>query len=510
METELAPIDSRYRIVIGLSIIVHTIWFLGGTAIYQPDAGSYVLSAMTLREGLEAFANSISTNRVPGYSLFAGLIFWPAGNMGMTVLMLVQHALLVLGSALVVSIGDEYDKSGRIGFVTGLLSCFSFQLFGYSHQPMSEVPYTVLLTAGTLLTVRYLKTDRAVLLFVAVAIFSIAALFRPTAKILPWVLIAITLIRGFWPGFGWPERSSSNTSRAVQRAALGVLIASLLMGTWATYNFQKSGNFALTGTFGLNMYSNTIEYGGFMDSESAAQQKIQKSFELGKAKRLDRGIPTDPNSTWRQHIPAMTHYMAATGADSWAADKLLLEAAVDAITAHPDAYIRHVALTIIRDMIYVDDTYRALPGLQANEPTPWWAAAALPAENWDAIKKNVQASIHPRGYIETDPVISHDAGLMTPAVGLMASLYHSFIMKWYIHGLVFAAGMLILVWRAGYQRDPVAWVLVAFFAFQIVMTSLVVPGSARYRMPGDLVFCVIYAIPLAALWLFIENAVRRR
>ena len=180
METELAPIDSRYRIVIGLSIIVHTIWFLGGTAIYQPDAGSYVLSAMTLREGLEAFANSIRTNRVPGYSLFAGLIFWPAGNMGMTVLMLVQHALLVLGSALVVSIGDEYDKSGRVGLVAGLLSCFSFQLFGYAHQPMSEVPYTVLLTAGTLLTVRYLKTDRAVLLFVAVAIFSIAALFRPT------------------------------------------------------------------------------------------------------------------------------------------------------------------------------------------------------------------------------------------------------------------------------------------------------------------------------------------
>ncbi|MDC1213971.1 hypothetical protein N8000_05800 [Rhodospirillales bacterium] len=493
-------VQKRYLIILLFSAFMHVLWILGSSPIYQPDAGNYALSAMLLQNGWDVFATSIGSNRVPGYSLFMGAIVWPFGKHGMLVLLIVQHALLVWGSVLVVKISDELNPDGILGFVAGIISCFCFQLYGYANQPMSEVPYAFLLTSGVFFAARYLKTDNGIKLFYAVACFSIATLFRPAAKILPWLLMGIVVLRAIWPRFLYSEHRVVRGIHTFQRFIIGSLVACSILSPWAVYNFVSNGHFSLTGTLGLNLYSNTIEYGGFWDEESKDFNRIRDAYPVGREKRLADNIPTDGAATWRQHMSAMGHFIAAEDMSMWNADQVFVNAAVDAIKAHPDLYIRHVFRTIVQSMIYTDLTFLALPGFDENAPRPLIFNYSKDLDNWLSPMTVTKEIIDSFGFEVSNPIRFYEPTIVTPVIGVLSNLYAGLSLRWIIGFSIFVCGLVICLWQAFASRSPISWLLLAFFGFQVVITAMVVPGSARYRMPGDLVFSIILALPFVFTW----------
>lgn len=493
-------LQKRSMIVLLLSTFMHVIWILGSSPIYQPDAGNYALSAMLLQNGWDVFAASIGSNRVPGYSLFMGVIVWPFGQQGMLVLLIVQHALLVWGSLLVVKIGDELSPDGMLGFVAGIISCFCFQLYGYANQPMSEVPYTFLLTSGVFFAARYLKTDDSSKLFYAIVCFSIATLFRPAAKILPWLLLGIVVIRAIWPHFLYPERHVVRGIQAFQRFIFGSLVACSILSPWAIYNFVSSGHFSLTGTLGLNLYSNTVEYGDFWDEESKDFNRIRDAYAVGREKRLADNIPTDESATWRQHMSALSHFIAAEDMSMWDADRFFVNAAVDAIKAHPDLYIRHVFRTIVQNLIYTDQTFLALPGFDEKMPRPLIFNYSKDLNNWRSPMMATRESIDSYGFVASNPIRFYEPTIVTPVIGVLSNLYAGLSLRWAVGFSFFISGVILCLWLAVTSRSSMPWLLIAFFGFQVVITAMVVPGSARYRMPGDLVFAVFLALPIVFAW----------
>lgn len=489
-------VQKRYSVVLLLSAFMHILWLLGSSPIYQPDAGNYVVSAMLLQNGWDIFAVSIGSNRVPGYSLFMAIIIWPFGEQGMLALLIVQHALLVWGSLLVIKIGDELSPEGLLGFTAGIISCFCFQLYGYANQPMSEVPYTFLLTSGVFFTARYFKTDDGIAIFYAIALFSIATLFRPAAKILPWVLLGVVVVRAIWPHFLYPERPVLRGTNALKRFTIGTLVACSILTPWAIYNFVSSGHFSLTGTLGLNLYSNTIEYGGFWDEESKDFNRIRDAYAVGREKRLADKIPTDVSATWHQHMSALDHFIAAEDISVWDADHVFVNAAVDSIKAHPDLYIRHVFRTIIQNLIYTDQAFLGLPGFDEKAPRPLIFNYSKDLNNWRSPMMATRESIVSYGFQSTNLIRFFEPTVVTPVIGVLSNLYAGLSLRWIVGFSFFVSGLTLCLWLAFTSRSSTPWLLIAFFGFQVVLTAMVVPGSARYRMPGDLVFAVILALPI--------------
>ena len=489
-------VQKRTMVVIALSTFMHVLWLLGSSPVYQPDAGNYALSAMLLQNGWDVFASSIGSNRVPGYSFFMGVIVWPFGQQGMLALLIVQHGLLVCGSLLVIKISDELSPDGILGFIAGIISCFCFQLYGYANQPMSEVPYAFLLTSGVFFTARYLKTDSGIKLFYAVACFSIATLFRQAAKILPWLLMGVVILRAVWPNFLYPERQVVRGIHAFQRFIIGSLVACSILSPWAIYNYVSNGNFSLTGTLGLNLYSNTIEYGDFWDEKSKDFNRIRDAYPVGRKKRLADNIFTNESATWRQHMSAMGHFIAAEDISMWDADQVFVNAAVDAIKAHPDLYIRHVFRTIVQNMIYTDQTFLALPGFDENAPRPLIFNYSKDLNNWRSPMTVTKEIIDSFGFEASNPILFYEPTIVTPLIGVLSNLYAGMSLRWVVGLSFFVGGIVICLWVAVSSRSSTTLLLLAFFGFQVVLTAMVVPGSARYRMPGDLVFAVILALPI--------------
>ena len=473
-----------------LSGVVNLVVLAGGSALYFPDSANYVLSAYSM------FLDGnfhVGFARTPGYSLFLSPIVGLAGAHAMIAMMTVQHALVVLLSIGVVKIGDQLDRSKALGLVAGVLSAFSLQLAAYANLPMSEVLYAALATWGLLFALRYVRQDHVDQLIAAMVLFSAATVVRPAGQFLAFVLIGFATLRLFIPAL-LPDASpgTGNGPKRVKAVASAATVCFTIVTPWIFFNYAHYGFFGLGGNPGLNLYSNTVEYGDFQDGNSPAIADIRRQWEVSEAKSVARGETPEPLSTWRNHWASMTHYMDATGLPMWKADKVFLKAAVDAIKAHPEAYVRHVLENIYRNLVYAEPAYLYLPGLRDGEKGAGFMRYALPVSNLEGPRRNLADAVDRRGLLEVNPIRFNEPTVLTPVYGFLAFAYHSV----QLHGTrllaVFAAGFALAVWNGFRPGGMLWWVVLAYVAYLAFVPMLVVPASPRHRLPADPAIALLY------------------
>ncbi|CAA7619079.1 membrane hypothetical protein [Magnetospirillum sp. LM-5] len=483
-------------VVVAVALVTNLIGLIGGPIMYQPDSGNYLIAAAMLWQ--QGTLMGVDLNRVPGYAIFLSPILGLGGAGAMTLMATVQHGLAVATSAMIVRIGHLLDERRILGLVAGLLSAFSLQFQSYSRLPMSEIPHAFMAILGLLLVLQHLRGGRRGAILVAIAAFCLATVIRPSTQLIPWFLLGYILVRMAFPGSfarlfpNWPV--PSRRSDAVTFGA-GTALTVLLLAPWAVHNWSHQGYFGLTGSFGINFYSNTVEYGGFADEQSPALAEIKRHWEEFEAKTVAAGQPPEDVYTWRHHWASARHVMGNTGWPMWEADKLFKQAAFDAIKAHPGQYLRHIAQNIYNTLMMLEPTYNYVPGLRKGEIPPAYMEAAWSLDDMERVRAFHDRAVLSMGLIEPGTLKFGQANPVTPVYGALLTAYQSVVMYGNRLLLLLAAGGAIAVVLV--VRGRREWlVILAFLTYVVGVTAVVVPGAPRHRLPIDPVICLVYALAL--------------
>jgi len=444
-----------------------------------------------------------NASRTPGYPVFLAAIVGLGGPHAMGVMMGAQHLLAATVSIFVVKIGDELDPSRRLGFLAGVLSAFSLQFQSYASFPMTEVLFGFLCTAGLFCTLRYVNANARRMLILAALAFSTATLVRPSGQYLPLLLLALAAARLVRPP--WHYLRPARTDRAPERLRMWAplagagLVTFTVVSPWMFYNQARVGHFSLGGTFGLNLYSNTVEYGNFWDAESRATKDIQARWNEWEATRVARGEPAETQYTWRNHWPAMGHYTSATGDTIWDADTVFRQAAIDAVAAHPREYARHVLRNVFMLLYHPEPTYRYVPGVREGVEPPFPLTFAWPPEALEPHRAAIADVVAAMGHGEGNSIRFFEPTKFTIVYGWLAAAYHAVMAKggWLV--VLFVVGWILMTARS-FGANGLVWLTVlAYVAYLVFVPMLVVPWSPRHRLPADPAIAVLYALALFAI-----------
>jgi len=486
-------------VVVSVALMVNLIGLVGGPLMYQPDSGNYLVSAYMLWQH-GSFAG-VNLNRVPGYTLFLAPILGLGGAMAMPLMAGVQQCLAVATSAMIVRIGDLLDDRRVLGLVAGLLSAFSLQYQSYARLPMSEIPYGVLAVAGLWAFLVHLKSGGRKSMLVAVLLFSLATLMRPSAELLPWLIVFIALCRALLPGVWsrlFPQWPVPARRKGLVSAVFSVFVTTATLLPWCVHNLIETGYFGLTGTVGLNLYSNTVEYGGFLDENSAAIAEIKRHWDEFEAKQIAKGEPPETTYTWRNHWASMRHVMGNTGWPMWQADNLFKKAALDAIKAHPKTFARHVVKNTYITLVTTEPTYNYLAGLRQDEVPPDYIKYALSLDNMERVRAMHDGIISRGGMAPERTLRFGEANAITPVYGVLMTAYHSVVMygNRMLMLLGVGCGIALLLALRGHSE----WlVMLGFLAYVVLVPALVVPGAPRHRLPSDPAICLFYGLALVTM-----------
>ncbi len=443
----------------------------------------------------------IGQNRVPGYSVFLAIVFGIFDSDSLSALKYIQHIFMVLISLAVFRIGEELDETKLLAFVAGMLSVFMLQLQSYARIPMSEVPFSLLFIYGTWLFLRYLKKDRIVDFCFSVLLFSVATLFKATSQLVPLMMMAIPAGRLIFPNWRYLRVSGKNGQpfRQVLVICLGLFIFVSTLIPWMLFNQRTYGMFGLTGTLGLNLYSNTVQYGIFWDEDSAALKDIRKRWTEVTPEQERNGVAKAEGNHWSYHWPAISRYMAATGFKMHEADKVFLQAAVDAIVEHPFKYFVRVVDNLWGDLTYPEGTYLYLPGLKVGEDKPFYLRHMIPLENNRQVKEVIYDWMKFSNYMAPEVIKFTPENTLTSVYGALATNYHSLMARRYQIALILFIGCLAVLSKASREKGLPWLVLFSLFAYFILLVAAVVPASPRHRLPIDPIISLIYATGILAI-----------
>ncbi len=488
-------------IVACIALITNAVQVLGAPFVFYGDSWNYVMGAY------EIFRNgnftTIGNFRTPGYHFILGPIFSLTGNDAIQVMSIVQHFMAVLISLIVVLIGEELDKSRWLGLVAGVVSAFSLQIQALARIPMTEVSYVLFVFLGILLCIRYTKSAKTLTFICAVASISFATLIRPAGMVLPILFLAIPIIypplsalRGTNPQQNRVDTAGQSLLKRMGLVAAGATIVLATLLPWSWYNWKNNGYFGLVSSLGVNLYSTTIEYGNFVDPESPSFLEIRKTWDRIEASRAAKGKATDPRFSWRNHLHAFGHLREAFGGDAAKADRLMLQAALDAISKNPWAYARQVFENIRITLLYAEPAYRYVPGLRDDDQVPSYMPNAWTTTRLVPAMESLKRTAEPYAPGEENPVVWRTATVFTPVFGAMSSLYHELMMRPTMMLILtffgFACAMIVAI-----RNIDLGWlILVTYVGYAILAPLMVVPGSPRHRLPADPALTLLFAYGL--------------
>lgn len=488
------PLTAPMASVLFLALLTNGIQFAGGTAMYFGDSGGYLISAYNLFDH-----GTFTTNatRTPGYHVFLAPILGLGGKYGISLMMAVQQALMVILALVVVKIGDELDPSRALGFVAGLICAFSLQLQSYARLPMTEGLYTFICTLGLLYTLRHLRTGTLKTFLLATAIFSLAALVRPVGMYLAVAFLCLPVARMLFPSwrFIFPGRKPAGNRREHAKGLiLGAAIFTAAVLPWSFHNYNIHGFFGLVSNLGQNLYSVTIEY-GFIDENSEALKDIQARWAQMQEARRKEGKPTETKYTWRNHWPAVHAYLATTGLKLWQADKVFMRAALDAIRANPWGYLRKIISNMyLGNFQWFEYTHRYVPGLKKGEAPPDFMRYAVPVMNLENNRGPIHRIVERMKRGSPNPILYSEPTFMTPVFGVLATAYHTVIRKPKVVFALFLFGLVLVVFKGFKEKPLIWWSLPAYVFYQAFLPLFVVMASPRQGFSAYPAMDIFYAM----------------
>lgn len=498
-------VESPYSFwgIVLLSFAVNLISALGTSIIFQPDSLGYLAAADTLWS--QHSLSAIDLNRVPGYSFFLAPFLGLGGYQALFYLKLVQHLMAAATTFFVIKAGDELDPTRKLGLLAGLFSCFLLQYQSYAHLPMSELPSGFLYSIGLWAALRYLRHGHSTAFVLSAFIFSLSCLFRPAAQYLTPILVGLALARSAFPGWGFlssGRRLILSRKRELIHALLAMLIHAILLGPWMAYNYGRSGEFALTTTLGLNLYSNAVEYAALTSPDSNALRDIRTKWDMAEAIKKKNGEPPETQYSWRNHWPSIHNYMKATGFSLAEADKVYGQAAKDVIRENRSKYFRHCLEGLLYLILRYEPTYLYVPSFEKSENPDFYKWV------WD-IRISHNSTVETLDWSLKDrfPAFEKKSIFTDPYIRLV-NYYHPLVAltrsaeTWFS---LFVLGYLICLARIG-SRNGLLWTFMAGFAFyQLMIPMLVVPWSPRHRLPSDPLIVIFQA---AAVLFLLQTAIR--
>lgn len=492
------------------TLITNGIGLIGASAYFQPDSGGYIASALNILKYGDF--HGIGLNRVPGYSSFLAAVMAVFGQHFMLGLMVVQHLMMVLISIMVFKIGGEVDHTGRVGFAAGIFSAFSLQLQAYANLPMSEVLFTTLCLFGLWMGLRVLRVNAPLPLLLSALTFSFATLVRPSGQMLALLVLSIPLFRALFPSLRvlFPGGVFGNRRAHLLHFFMGAVVVAAVLVPWMGFNKKVYDYFGITATFGLNLYSNTVEYGNFWDDDSPAIAEIKKRWKQGEEIRVASGALTETKMTWRNHWPSVSRYINATNTNLAVADKVYLRAAIDAIKAHPGKFLKQVIRNIFGDLYYAEPIYQYLPGLSLDDTPPFLMRHMLSIEIGAGVKDVIADLVDNMTSWEGEPIHFDQPNGVTPLYGMLATAYHSVVIRGMQLILFLAIGVCVALYHTIRKKDLAWFMVLAFLGYLIVVPGIMVPGSPRHRLPADPMIDIMYALAAVSIMRAFLCLVRQR
>jgi len=496
-------------IVLVLSSAVNLIDVLGTSIFYQPDSGNYVISGYDFAFNFSL--SSVNLNRVPGYPILEAPIYRFFGPDAMYALKCFQHLLMVAVSGIVVALGDQFDRSRRLGFFAGLFSCFALQLHSYAHQPMTEVPYGLAVALGVLLALRWVRGGSTAVFLAALAVFGISTLIRPTGVLLGPMLIGIAVLRGLFPQWTylWPAGGRRGREIAWRQVALGAIVAATLWAPWPVYNLHRYDHFGMTATFGQNLWSNVVEYGQIWDNDSPSVQDIHRRWDEYQEQRVASGQPVERQFTWRSHHPTTSAYMAVTGADFVRTNAVMAKGALQSIRKYPGRFLRHVLHNLYVTVAIAEPTYLYAPDTGEEDIRPRSIRSSFSLSAIEATRANIEKVMADAG-MGAGKIVFHPGTIFTPLYLHIALTYHDLASNQTLSVTLITVGGMIAC-ALIFSRRGLPWLmLVTFLVYAIVFPMIVVPGAPRHRLPTDPELQILYALIMQSALVAAVRAWRHR
>ena len=481
-------------LVLVLSITVNAVGLGGGAFVYFPDSGLYVGSAYIFFD--EGSFRGVSLFRTPAYTAFLAPLLGLFGKYGVLAMATAQHALTTAIPVFVVKIGNDLDDSRWLGLIAGVMAAFGLQLQSYARLPMTEVLYSFFCILGFLYTLLYLRNGKLWPFLLSIALFSVATLVRPSGKLLPFAVMAVPaaqLLFYRW-SFLLTGAEAPTRRRNVFYMIAGIAVYMAILTPWMIRNLMLHDHFGLSPTIGVNLYSNTIEYAGIRDNNSAALADIKARFTENEAARIGRGESPQTEFDWSNHLAAFSSYREATGKSHVATDKVFLQASLDAIKAHPLDYVSFVIRGAYKGFIGIVSAVYYIPGFDSNTYPPSYMPFARDVRD-NEIPRNTIAGIS-SAFIpkNQNPFLWRDPTPLTPIYGWLATRYLNVVGHGHIVFGVFLAGLLAATFLMIRHRNILWLAVLIYLAYTALVPYLIVPISPRHRLAADPIIDVVLAL----------------
>ncbi len=351
-----------------LSLAASQLW------IY-PDSIDYLELAGRLVNGFD-LRDELYLIRTPAYPFLLAGVFKVFGSWSPEALLVLQHGMAIGVAVFVSASAWHLTRSRAAAIVSGLLSAGSFQLLAYANLMLTEMPFTLVLTAYVYFLVRFVEFGRWRLLAIASALCGVGYLFRPVGLCLlgpcvlagAWRVLAKKtppnppLVRG--GGCAAAPTSSRKGIAALcggvaYAVSVGIVPALAVTAPWMIVSRSLHHGAQASRCLDYVLYLRAASFDGLDSTRSVALNDIKVALEEAK----ERGV-VPPNATYRDR-PAVEHALRAVRGASFAEMSVLLgQAGRDLMREHPWPTFVNTFRYASWMVLDADPVYRFVPGGQ--------------------------------------------------------------------------------------------------------------------------------------------------
>ncbi|MCP4592582.1 MAG: glycosyltransferase family 39 protein [bacterium] len=479
----LAAVMLAALVVEGFMVSATRLW--GAT-----DSGGYIKLAAALAERLD-FGHEFFQFRPPGYPILLALIFRLCGDASPSVLLVLQHGLIV-GTAMLSSlIAWTLHANRAFALVAGLLGAFSLHLSAYASTLLTESAYAFVLTLCVLALVRFHVLGGWRRLAWASAAAGLCALTKAIGQIMPVLCLAVALHR-MWldrrevAAGGLPDR----LPRRSPYLLAAVVPAAMLLLPVMLNNYRMGGRFQLSCNGDLALYHRAVVVEELDSASSAAWARVQTT--LGEARQ--RKLVPD-RVTVRDTFMVKDSFRLVHGISTAQAAEIMGRAGRELLTENPGLVLGRGVRYAYRTLFMPDLYYRVVPGEMPPEmfdmdaamtelvsyAGPAAMAAYLPLHQDPTPTSSLLGRITRtyRRHVEQGP----------PPLGVLDTPYEEYVLLSVVGGLLTLCSASRWTW----------FLLGLIVGWHVVVSSYLGGASPRYAIP---VHPVLHVFAAYTLWRF--------
>ena len=492
----------------GFGLSACRVWF-------TPDSMAYISLAIGLVERLDLH-QELFAFRLPAYPALLALVFAGFGSASSTVILIIQHAMVVGCAVLSVLLAWTLRPQKIFCAAVGVFSVASLHLSGYANAILTEVPYAFLLTLCVYLLARHDVRGGMGALAVASLAGAGAALTKDIGQLMVPLCAAVAVARA-WRTAGNRGDYVTASVRGTPCPPLGVRLwravrplptalgpAAVLLAPFVYHNYSTYGRLQLTCNGGMMLYLRAGCLEGLDSQRSPAVARIRAAVERAKVEgRLDSGATQHDylsvvGACWRIYDPEGAIFASPAMAK---VSDLMGQAGIDLIREHPWTVAHGTLVDGYRMLMVPDSGYRMQPGAPTNP------GRLSPDGILFGVDTYAASVVERIGRTETDRYlpVSNEARATTRLWSAMTSWYHRRIEKG-APVLGFADTPYeecVLLWVLGavstmMLRQRVSWLLVnVVIAYHVVGAAFCGGLQPRYAVPLQPLMHVLSAVPVA-------------